>query len=62
MSRVDAKLVQIARQHLRIEPFETRGSDRLDFHDVRVWCVKAALQAAYDLDRKASLTVKGSAT
>jgi len=55
-------LAQIAREYLHIETLETRGSDRLDFHDVSVWGVKAALQAAYDLGRKASLTVKGIAT
>jgi hypothetical protein len=42
------KLAEIARQHLHIETLETCGSDRLDFHDVSVWGVKAALQAAYE--------------
>jgi hypothetical protein len=42
------KLADIARQHLHIETLETRGSDRLDFHEVSVWGVKAALQAAYE--------------
>jgi hypothetical protein len=53
------KLADIARKHLHIETLDTRGSDRLDFHDVSVWGVKAALQAAYDLGRKASLPAKG---
>ncbi len=52
------KLAEIARQHLRII-LDTRGSDRLDFHDVSVWSVKAALQAAYECGRKASLITKG---
>jgi hypothetical protein len=55
------KLVESARQHLRIETLDTCGSDRLDFHDVSVWGVKAALQAAYDLGRKDSPQAKGGA-
>ena len=61
MTCIDAKLAQIARQHLRIETLETRGSDSLDFHDVSIWGVKAALEAAYDLGRKVSRKTKGGA-
>jgi len=61
MTCIDAKLAQIARQHLRIETLETRGSDRLDFHDVSVWRVKAALEAAYDLGLKVPQRTKGGA-
>ena len=41
-------LEQIAKQHLFIDTLETQSSDRLDFHDVSVWGVKAALEAAYE--------------
>lgn len=41
----------IAREHLRIETLETRHHDRLDFHEVAVWSVRSALQAAYDAGR-----------
>ena len=44
----DQQLLQIATDHLFIETLETRNSDRLDFHDVSVWAVKAALQAAFE--------------
>lgn len=47
MTRIDTVLTQIARQHLGIETLETRNSDRLDFHEVAVWNLKAALEAAY---------------
>ena len=47
-------LEQIAKEHLFIETLETQNSDRLDFHDVSVWGVKAALQAAYEAGRKAA--------
>ena len=40
-------LAQIAKEHLFIETLETQHSDRLDFHDVSVWAVKSALEAAY---------------
>ena len=44
---------QIALDHLFIETLETRNSDALDFHEVSVWAVKSALQAAFDAGRKA---------
>ena len=40
-------LAEIARAHLAINTLETRNSDALDFHDVAVWKVNAALEAAY---------------
>lgn len=42
-----ALMEQIARQHLCIETLKTRNSDSLDFHDVSVANVSAALAAAY---------------
>ncbi len=41
-------LTQIAQQHLRIETLEERKSDSLDFHDLAVWSIEAALKAAYE--------------
>lgn len=43
----------LAECHLGIETLVTRNSDGLDFHDVPVWGVKAALEAAYEAGRKA---------
>ena len=41
-------LLEITRKHfINIETLETRRSDSLDFHDVAVWQVRAALEAAY---------------
>jgi len=37
----------IAKKTLHVDTLETRKSDSLDFHDVAVWSVKAALEAAY---------------
>lgn len=37
----------IAREHLLIGSLERRGRDAHDFHEVAVWNVQAALEAAY---------------
>lgn len=47
MKPIEQLLTQIAQQHLDVETLETRRSDRLDFHDLAVWSLKAALVAAY---------------
>lgn len=49
----DVLFTQIAQQHLNIETLVERKSDGLDFHDVAVWSVKDALEAAYEAGRKA---------
>ena len=44
----EALLLEIATKHFHsIETLETQNSDRLDFHDVAVWAIRAALKAAY---------------
>ena len=44
----EALLLEIAAKRFHsIETLETRNSDRLDFHDVAVWAIRAALEAAY---------------
>ena len=40
-------LADTAKEHLFIETLEERKSDSLDFHEVSVWGVQAALEAAY---------------
>ena len=47
MTPIDQVLTQLAQQHLGIETLQTRRSDSLDFHDVAVWCVRDALEAAF---------------
>lgn len=46
---LDQLLTTIATIHLGIETLEERKSDSLDFHDVSVLGVRAALTAAYRL-------------
>jgi len=47
-TKMDKKIREIALRELRIETLETRHSDSLDFHDISVWSLKAALKAAYE--------------
>ena len=46
-------LDHIAQTLLGLETLETRNSDRLDFHDLAVWNIKAALQAAFEAGQQA---------
>jgi hypothetical protein len=43
----DLTRANIARVHLRLETLETRLSDSLDFYDLAVWDLRAALDAAH---------------
>ena len=52
----DHQLQTIATDHFFIETLETRNSDRLDFHDVSVWAVKAALQAAFEAGQQSHIS------
>ncbi|WP_040889961.1 DUF6900 domain-containing protein [Zavarzinella formosa] len=48
MTDLDQLFADIARRHLGIPSMKPRMSDALDFHEVAVWGVRAALQAAFD--------------
>lgn len=56
-----ASIDSIARDYLHIPTLETQNRDGLDFHDVAVWGVKAALEEAYrqGLDDQANLLTSG---
>ncbi len=45
---------QIAQKHLGIETLQTQKSDRLDFHDLAVWSIEAALKAAFEAGQQAA--------
>jgi hypothetical protein len=53
---LDQLFQRIALDHLFVDTLETRNSDRLDFHEVSVWGIKTALQAAFDAGRQAAST------
>ena len=50
----DVLFERLAKEHLFIDTLQTQHSDRLDFHDVSVWGIKAALQAAYEAGTSAA--------
>ncbi|MFX3544396.1 DUF6900 domain-containing protein [Ralstonia mannitolilytica] len=60
MNTLDNLLTQIAQRHLRIETLQTRHSDSLDFHDVGVWCLRDALEAAFNAGLQAAEEVKAN--
>lgn len=49
-----ACLTRIAQVHMGIETLEERRSDSLDFHEVSVWSVRDALQAAFEAGQAAA--------
>ena len=51
---IELLLESIALDHLFIETLQTRHRNSLDFHDVSVWGVKSALQAAFDAGLRAA--------
>ncbi|MFN4099669.1 MAG: DUF6900 domain-containing protein [Pararhodobacter sp.] len=48
----NAQLLAIAQRQFRLETLETRNWDRLDFHDVAVWAIRAALEEAFEAGRR----------
>ena len=57
MDQRDKTLAEIAAGHLHLETLETRNSDSLDFHDMAVWSIKTALEAAYEAGRQSRAPV-----
>ncbi|MDO8608897.1 MAG: hypothetical protein Q7R40_20380 [Phaeospirillum sp.] len=53
MQTRDEALAKIAATILAMETLDTRKSDRLDFHELAVWQIKKALEAAYAAGQKA---------
>jgi hypothetical protein len=54
MTKLDQLLTTIAITHLNIRTLKSRRRDSLDFHDVAVWGVKAALTAAFEAGANAA--------
>jgi hypothetical protein len=52
MKTRDQALSEIATKNLDLETLDTRNSDRLDFHEISVWQIKKALEAAYAAGRE----------
>ncbi len=47
-------LAEIAKKHLAIDTLDQRRSDRLDFHDLAVWSIEHALEAAFQAGLEAA--------
>lgn len=45
-------IAKIAKDHLSIDTLAQQGSDRLDFHDLGVWGIRRALEAAHKAGAK----------
>lgn len=54
MINTHSRLTDIAAKLLGIPTLTTRNSDRLDFHEVAVWQVEAALTAAFETGQQAA--------
>ncbi|QDP54839.1 MAG: hypothetical protein Unbinned3891contig1000_37 [Prokaryotic dsDNA virus sp.] len=52
MNTKQKTLEDIANKELDLETLETRKMDSLDFHELSVWEIKKALEAAYEAGRK----------
>ena len=50
----EALLLEIAAKRFHLQTLETRNSDGLDFLDVAVWSIRAALEAAFAAGQAAS--------
>jgi hypothetical protein len=53
MKTRDQALTEIAAQILNLETLDNRNSDRLDFHELAVWQIKKALEAAFAAGQEA---------
>ena len=53
MKTRDQALTEIATKILDLETLDTRNSDRLDFHELSVWQIKKALEAAFAAGQEA---------
>ena len=54
-------LEQIALEHFFVDTLQTRHSDQLDFHEVSVWAIASALQAAFAAGHQAAATKRQTA-
>jgi len=50
--KMNKTIDRIAHEILDLDTLDTRNSDSLDFHDLAVWRIKEALEAAYTAGRK----------
>ena len=54
MTHQEQIIEDIAKRHLLVDTLTTRNNDSQDFYEVAVWCIKAALQEAFEAGKNAS--------
>ena len=47
-----SQLESIAKEYFHVDTVETRNNDSLDFHEVAIWSINDALEAAFKLGQK----------
>jgi hypothetical protein len=52
-TKIPGYATKIAKEILNLETLETRRMDSLDFHELSVWEIREALEAAYNVGRQA---------
>lgn len=52
MSAQNQTIQAIATKHLGVDTLATQKSDSLDFHDLAVWSIEAALNAAFEAGKQ----------
>ncbi len=52
MTPQQTTLQAIVRRHLNVETLQTRNTDRQDFHELAVWTIEAALNAAFEAGKQ----------
>lgn len=62
MKNPAATLEKIAQQYLGLETLQERKADSLDFHELAVWSIEAALLAAYQAGSASSALAIASKT
>ena len=50
--KINPHIGEIEDKFLGVKTLETQNSDALDFHDLAVWTLKAALEAAFNAGYK----------
>ena len=53
-TKIPAYATKIAKEILDLETLEVRNMDGLDFHELSVWEIRKALEAAYNAGRAAA--------
>lgn len=54
----EALMLDIANRHFFIETLDTRNRNRLDFHNVAVWSIRAAPAEAFEAGHRAAETTQ----